>query len=471
MKYKNLTEKYAGNETEKVARNKYNEDYIDCLGRFKTEREWVKHIVEDARDYKYAGNELIDEQLYIPCSCHVNGLENKKGYMNNKDKGCILYSLGDPHVIGFNIIVAHIDSPRIDLKPNFLYEGGELAYGKTHTYGGIKNYQWTTIPLEIRGTIYKKDGTALNCRDLFNDITITISDIQAHLSYDQEKRTAKDIIADEEMNLILGSIYGNNEDKKESDRVKNGILNILKEKYNIEELDLLTSEIEIVPKTNPSYIGLDKGLIGGYGQDDRALAFAALRAEFDKKELGMGCRSTFIIFADKEEIGSIGNSGMLSTWWLNYFKELCKSLNRDYEYELSKSVCISADVNGAYDETWGSCFEKENACYINKGISVVKCTGDSGKYDSNDANAKTFNEIIRFMDSNDIGFQVSLMGRIGLGGGGTVSAYTAGYNIDTIDVGVPLLNMHSPYELTSTYDTYEVYKFYKLFLESFGKKG
>ena len=440
MEYKNIS------NIDKTKIQPFIDEYKTILGQCKTEQEWVEYIRVGSTDIK----NLKDDELY---------------FIKNNQHSCILFK---PKFINnelqpFNIIASHIDSPRIDIKPNPLYEDKDIALFKSHYYGGIKTYQWSCIPLEIRGIIYTLDNKKLDCKEIFKDNTFVISDLLPHLSDEQDKRTSNKTIKGEELNIIVGSI----QIKTEKDKVKSYILQLLKEK-GIEEEDISCSDIRFVPKFNPEYVGFDNGLIGGYGQDDRVCAYTSYKALIDTSNNN---RSIMCIFADKEEIGSIGISGMRSNWWLNYLQEIFennKLLHRDASFNefLRKCFCISADVDGAIDPTFSEPFEINNACYINRGITIEKDgASGSGKYFASECPGELANKLRILFKNNNINYQVVEMGNVDTGAGGTVAEFIADKGINVIDCGCPVLSMHSPYELTSIFDIYECYKAYKVFFE------
>lgn len=444
MEYKNIS-----NIDNKIKIQSFIDEYKIALSQCKTEQEWVNYIKIGSTNIK----NLKNNELY---------------FIKNNQHSCILFK---PKFINnelqpFNIIVSHIDSPRIDIKPNPLYEDKNIALFKSHYYGGIKTYQWACIPLEIRGNIYTLDNKKLDCKELFKDNTFVISDILPHLSEGQDKRTSNKTIKGEELNIIVGSI----QIKTEKDRIKSYILQLLKEK-GIEEEDITCSDIRFVPKFNPEYVGFDKGLIGSYGQDDRVCAFTSYKALIDSTN---NTNSLMCIFADKEEIGSIGISGMRSDWWIRYIQDIfdetekSKINKRFFNDFLRQCYCISADVDGAIDPTWSDSFEVNNACYINRGIIIEK-NGASGvgKYNTSEATGEFANKIRILFKENNINYQIAEMGNIDLGAGGTIAEFIADKGINVIDIGCPILSMHSPYELTSIFDIYECYSGYKVFFEKF----
>ena len=365
---------------------------------------------------------------------------------------------------GLNIIGAHADSPRLDLKPNPLYEDSEFAYFKTHYYGGIKKYQWTAIPLSIHGVIVKKDGSKIeiNIGENEEDPIFTITDLLPHLAQDQMEKKLKNGIDGEDLNLLIGSIPYQ-ADVPEA--VKLNILDILNKKYGITEIDFLSSEIEIVPAMKCRSLGFDESMIAGYGQDDKICVYTELTALVDMKEIPN--KTAVCIIADKEEIGSMGNTGMESKVFDMFISELLNKLGVNKANLLEKVFCnskmLSADVDAGLDPIYANVSEKNNASYLGRGIGINKYTGARGKSGASDANAEFVAEIRNIFENNNIKYQISELGRVDVGGGGTIAYILANKGIDVIDCGVPVLSMHSPYEVTSKFDLYEAYRGYKSF--------
>lgn len=363
---------------------------------------------------------------------------------------------------GFNIATAHTDAPRLDLKPRPLYEDGGMAYFKTHHYGGIKKYQWLNIPLELHGVIILADGTSrtIHIGDKPDDPQFIISDLLPHLSQNQNKKTIGEAILSEDLNLLLGSRpIGDEED---SDRIKLAIMKLLNEEYGIIEEDLISAELEIVPAGKARDIGFDRSLIAAYGHDDRVCAYAELAAMFDAKAPD---KNLLCIFADKEEIGSDGVSGMDSQVFDKFVGDMCDAENVNYHECLANSYCVSADVTAAFDPNYADVYDMKNAAYINKGVGLCKYTGSGGKYDSSDASAEVVGKLRKILNDEGVCWQMSEMGKNDIGGGGTVAKFMAVRNIDTIDAGVPVLGMHSPYEIVSKLDCYMTYRCMKAMFE------
>lgn len=451
-----------------------NQEYRSFLDNGKTERECIDTIVNTIEAEGYRELESLIE----------SGAKLQKGdkvYSVCMNKSIAMFQLGEkPLTEGMNILGAHIDSPRIDVKQNPLYEDSGLAYLDTHYYGGVKKYQWVAIPLALHGVVVKKDGTIveLNIGDNEDDPVFFVSDLLIHLAAEQMKKTAAQVIEGEALDLIVGSrpIRINADEKKEEETeedkkkakeaVKTGILNILKETYGIEEEDFLSAELEIVPAGKAREAGFDRSLILAYGQDDRVCAFTSMRAMLDVKDTE---RTMCCILVDKEEIGSVGATGMHSRFFENAVAELM-NLNGEYSELnlrrcLAHSCMLSSDVSAGYDPAYASCFEKKNAAYLGKGMVFNKFTGSRGKSGSNDANAEYMAHLRRIMDEKGILWQTAELGKVDVGGGGTIAYILAEYGMNVIDSGVAVLNMHAPWEATSKADVYETYRGYKAFVE------
>lgn len=464
MEAKDLKEKLFRNKNnawEKVEENEkkeifdFSKKYMDFLSNNKTERECVKTIKEKLEKNNFKN---IEE---------LNSIKSgDKIYYINREKSIYAAVIGeDSPEEGFNIIGAHIDSPRLDLKPNPIYEDAELALFKTHYYGGIKKYQWVNIPLSMHGVIIKNNIEKIDIKigEEENDPIFTIADLLPHLASKQEKKTLKDGIEAEELNILIGSIpYKGDIDEK----IKLNILNILYEKYGIKEQDFVSAEIEFTPAMKAKDLGFDRALVAGYGQDDRVCAYTSLEALLN---LNNPKRTSICILADKEEIGSMGNTGMCSQTFEYFIDELLdKTVGNKIGLRrkiFNKSRVLSADVTGAYNPNYPEIYEKNNESYLNHGISVIKYTGSASKGGASDANAEFVGYVRNLFEKNDIAYQVSEMGKIGVGGGGTIAYILADRGIDVLDCGVPVLSMHSPYEITSKFDIYNAYKAYKVFFE------
>lgn len=429
---------------------KYCEGYKEFLNTGKTERECVKEAV---RMLKEAGYRLFDRsETYVP---------GDKVYFVNREKAVIATTFGTkPLKEGLRINGAHIDAPRLDLKPNPLYEKEDIAYFKTHYYGGIRKYQWGTVPLAIHGVVAKKNGERIEIciGEKEDEPVFCITDLLPHLAAKQNERPLKDGLKGEELNVIMGSVPYEGEDIKEA--VKLTVLSLLNEKYGIREKDFFRAEFELVPATKARDIGLDRSLIGAYGQDDRVCAYTALTAEIDTKK---PVHTTVTILTDKEEIGSEGNTGLNSDYVLHYIEDLAEQEKVAVRDVLRASLCLSSDVNAAYDPTFADVFEKRNASYINKGCVLTKYTGARGKSSSNDASAETMAKVIGIMEDAGVYWQAGELGAVDIGGGGTIAKYVAHMDVDTVDLGVPILSMHAPFELSSKLDVYNTYKAFKAF--------
>ncbi len=424
---------------------KYAVGYKKFLDDSKTEREAVKAAITMAQ------NAGFSEFQY--------GREYKAGdkvYINNRGKTIAFAVIGkSPIEEGVNITAAHIDSPRLDLKPNPLYEDIELALFKTHYYGGIKKYQWTAVPLALHGVFALKDGTVkqVSIGEKDDEPKFVINDLLPHLAAEQSKRTLNEGIKGEELNVLVGSYPF--KDDKESELVKLNILRILYEKYRITEEDFLSAELEMVPAIKACDIGFDRSMIGGYGQDDRVCAYPALTAvlEVENPE-----KTAVAILADKEEVGSMGNTGLESDFLRYVIGDLAKMQNGDATISIRNSKCLSADVNAAVDPTFQSVAESRNASYLNYGVVITKYTGSRGKSGTSDASAEYMAYVRNMLDKAGIIWQTGELGKVDAGGGGTVAQYIANMGVDVVDLGVPVLSMHAPFETTSKFDVYMCYK-------------
>ena len=377
------------------------------------------------------------------------------------EKMLAMFRMGEePLSNGMNILGAHIDSPRIDVKQNPLYESEGMAYLDTHYYGGIKKYQWVTGPMALHGVVAKKDGSVeeISIGEKESDPVFVITDLLVHLAANQMSKKASEVIEGEKLDLLIGNSpldKAEGLDEEEKETIKANVLHILKENYGIEEEDFASAELEIVPAGKARDCGFDRSMILSYGQDDRVCAYTALMAEIAAKN---PVHTTVTVLADKEEIGSVGNTGLNSDFTLHYIEGLCKAGNVDVRKVLKHSLCLSADVNAAYDPTFASVFEEKNSCYLNKGVVLTKYTGARGKSGSNDASAETMAKVIQIMDEAGVYWQIGELGAVDVGGGGTVAMYLANRNIDTVDAGVPVLSMHAPFECIAKLDLYMAYK-------------
>lgn len=423
----------------------YCEGYKSFLNSAKTEREAVKAAVA-----------LAEKKGFKPFSRDNKYSAGDKVYFNNRGKTVAFAVIGKQDCErGFNITAAHIDSPRLDLKPNPVYEEIELALFKTHYYGGIKKYQWPTVPLALHGVFAKKDGTVTEVKigEDENDPKFVVNDLLPHLASEQCKRSLSDGIRGEELNVLIGSMPF--KDDEGSELVKLNILKILNEKYGVTEEDFLSAELEMVPAFKSCDIGFDRSMIGSYGQDDRVCAYPALTAvlEVESPE-----RTALAILTDKEEIGSEGNTGLNSDFLRYVIGDICHCFGKDATVALRNSKCLSADVNAATDPTFQDVMEKRNASFLNYGVVVTKYTGARGKSDTNDASAEYVAEIRSMLDNAKIKWQIGELGKVDFGGGGTVAKYIADMGVDVVDLGVPVLSMHAPFETTAKFDVFMCYK-------------
>ena len=430
---------------ERIALENYSKEYMQYLNYSRTEREAVTLAIELAEAEGFVEYKL--------------GMELKPGtkiYCNNRGKALMLAVMGEKCLCEGTVIAgAHVDAPRLDLKQKPLFETDELAYFKTHYYGGIKKYQWVTIPLELHGVVALRSGEVVDVvigRDS-EDPQFVITDLLPHLAKDQMSKTMADGITGEGLNIILGSVpYA----EEGSDRVKLAVMSILNDRYGIVEEDFLSAELTAVPAYNVREIGLDRSLIGGYGHDDRVCAFAELKAMFDIE--GIPSKTCVCILADKEEIGSMGVSGMQSEAFECFMADLCEQQGASLRRCFENSFCISADVNNAFDPNFPEVSEKRNEAKLNYGMGICKFTGARGKSGTSDASAEVVAHLRRIFADNNVVWQMCELGKVDQGGGGTIAQYMANRNIDTIDAGVPVLSMHAPFEVVSKFDCYMTYK-------------
>lgn len=459
MERKNMWKQYTAeqlNEVEEVSKR-----YKDCLDAGKTERECVSLAVSMAEEHGYRNLE----------ECIAENTELKAGdkvYVNQMGKALALFQIGQkPLEEGMNILGAHVDSPRIDIKQNPLYEDTDLAYLDTHYYGGIKKYQWVSIPLAIHGTVAKKDGTTVDIvvGEKEDDPVLVISDLLIHLAGEQMDKKASVVIEGEGLDVLVGSKPLSTEDKEEKELVKATILSFLKDNYGIEEEDFLSAELEIVPAGKARDCGFDRSMIMGYGHDDRICAFTSL---FAMLEVENPERTSCCLLVDKEEIGSVGATGMESKFFENAVAELVALTVGESSLKvrraLQNSYMLSSDVSAAYDPMFANAFEKKNTAYFGRGLCLNKYTGARGKSGSSDANAEYIAKIRKVFDDNEIGFQTAELGKVDFGGGGTITYIMADYGMNVIDSGMAVLSMHAPWEIASKADIYEGYKGYKAFL-------
>lgn len=436
----------------KEAISQYSEDYKGFLNAGRTERECVKETIRlaEAKGFK----EYTPDMELKPFD---------KIYFNNRDKNINLVVIGEKSLEkGVNIIASHIDSPRLDLKPNPLYEANGQALLKTHYYGGIRKYQWVTIPLELHGVVSLKGGKNVEVRiGEGEEPKLVITDLLPHLGQEQNKKPLGEAFTGEGLNILIGSEPIG--DEKDSDRVKYHILSLLNDKYGIVEEDFISAELEAIPAYLATDIGLDRSMIGAYGHDDRVCSYAGLKAilELEKPE-----KTAVLILADKEEVGSMGVTGMISQNFERMIEKLCKGQNVSVYECFENSFCLSCDVTAALDPNYMEVFEDRNSARLNHGIALCKYTGSRGKGGASDANAETVGKIRTWFDEENILWQMAEMGKVDAGGGGTVALDLANRNIETIDAGVPVLSMHSPFEIVSKLDCYMTYKGCKAVFES-----
>lgn len=419
----------------------YCQRYAAFMDACKTEREATAWAVAEA-----------EKRGYKPFTPGMDAKPGDKIYYNNRDKSIALAVIGkQPLSQGANICAAHVDSPRMDIKPNPLYEDSEIAYFKTHYYGGIKKYQWPTIPLAIHGVVYRKDGTmvTITIGEDDADPILMVSDLLPHLAADQMQKTLAKGIEGEQLNLILGTepIEGEG-----SDLVKLNIMKLLNEKYGLIEADFYSAELTIVPAGRCREVGLDRSLLGAYGHDDRVCAYAELEGLFAVENPE---KTAVCILADKEEIGSVGISGMQSHYFEHFMGTLCDAQNVKLEDCFANSFCLSADVSNAFDPNFPETCDKRNNSQLNYGIAICKYTGSRGKGGASDASAEAMGHVRSTLDNAGVIWQIATLGKVDQGGGGTVAAYMANRNIVTVDAGVPVLSMHAPLELVSKLDCYE----------------
>ena len=448
------------NEKEKEELEKLCADYMQFLSDCKTERECVKDIVQRAKLAGYKSLEEVMEQKKRLKS-------GDKVYAVCMQKAVALFCIGtEPMEKGLNILGAHIDSPRLDVKQNPLYEDGDMAYLDTHYYGGIKKYQWVTLPLAIHGVVVKKDGSSVQIHigEKEEDPVFCVSDLLIHLAGEQMEKKAGKVIEGENLDLLVGSIALESEEK---DAVKKGVLAILSKEYGMEEEDFISAELEIVPAGKARELGFDRSMILSYGQDDRVCAFTSLDAML---AVDAPKRTSCCLLVDKEEIGSVGATGMRSRFFENSLAEVM-ALTGEYQEltlrrALKNSKMLSSDVNAGFDPLYAASFDKKNASYCGSGMVISKYTGSRGKSGSNDANAEYLAQLRNIFDQNHAHYQTAELGKVDAGGGGTIAYIAALYGMNVIDCGVAVLSMHAPWEVTSKADVYEAQKCYVAFLQN-----
>ena len=464
MERRNAWKVYDQTELEKL--DKINETYKNCLDDGKTERECITLAVKKAEAAGYKNLKELQKE-------HVKLKAGDKVYAVCMDKSIVLFIIGqEPLENGMNILGAHIDSPRIDVKQNPLYENEELAYLDTHYYGGIKKYQWVTLPLAIHGVIAKKDGTIVpvSIGDEEEDPVFVITDLLVHLASKQLEKKGSVVVEGEKLDLLIGSRPLEQDpslDQEEKEAVRANVMELLKKYYDMEEEDFLSAELEIVPAGKARDCGLDRSMVLAYGQDDRVCAFTSLFAILDTPQV---TRTGSCILVDKEEIGSVGATGMHSRFFENVVAELVAMTDGESELQvrraLQNSRMLSSDVSAAYDPMYADVFEKRSSAFFGKGLVFNKFTGSRGKSGSNDANAEYLAKIRGVMDDADVSYQFAELGKVDAGGGGTIAYIMANYGMEVIDSGVAVLSMHAPWEVTSKADVYEAYKGYVAFLKN-----
>ena len=424
---------------------RFCEDYKAFIDTAKTEREAVELILEKA-----------EACGYLPYDRKVAYQPGDKVYLNNRGKAVILCAFGTlPLTEGVKIMASHIDNPRLDMKPNPLYEEAQLGYLKTHYYGGIKKYQWSAIPLALHGVVVKKNCETVKVI-LGEDETepvFCVTDLLPHLAREQAKRTLNEGLRGEELNVLIGCHPFR--DDKASEKVKLNLIRLLNEKYGIVEADFLSADLCAVPAFKARDLGLDRAMIGAYGHDDRVCAYTSLMAMLEQES--PRC-TTLAVFADKEETGSEGNTGLSSHFLQDFIKDIAFSQGLAGRTVMAASTCLSADVNAAFDPTFGDVYERRNTCYLNYGVVVTKYTGSGGKYGTSEATAEFMAKVRSMLDDGGVLWQTGELGKVDAGGGGTVAKYVADLNVDVVDVGVPVLSMHAPFEVVSKLDVYMTYR-------------
>ena len=457
MERKNAWKTY--NDSEKEQLQSLNADYIDFLSECKTERECISETVKRAKEKGYIS---LEEAI-------ANSKKLKQGdkvYAVCMNKTIALFNIGkEPLEKGMNILGAHVDSPRMDIKQNPLYENEGMAYLDTHYYGGIKKYQWVTLPLAIHGVIVKKDGITVNVNigEKPEDPVFCVTDLLIHLAANQMEKKAAKVVEGENLDILVGTIPLNDEEKEAT---KKGVLEILKEMYSMEEEDFMSAELEVVPAGRAREMGFDRSMIISYGQDDRVCAYTSLVAMLEMEKVD---KTSCCLLVDKEEIGSVGATGMQSRFFENTVAELLNLFDDYSEIKLKRCLAnsrmLSSDVNAAFDALYAEAFQKNSSSFMGKGVVFNKFTGRGGKSGSNDANAEYLAALRKIMDDNNVNYQMAELGKVDIGGGGTIAYIMALYGMEVIDSGVAVLSMHAPWEVTNKADVYEAYKCYKAFLK------
>ncbi len=455
--YKKMSafEKYGEDERENAF--EYAKDYIEFLNNSKTERDAVEYSVS-----------LLEKYDFKPYTLGMQVYHGDRFYVVNRNKSLIAFVIGSKGVSdGFRIMASHIDSPRLDLKQHPVFEESGISYFKTHYYGGLRKYQWTTIPLALHGVVCLKDGTSVNIRigDCEGDPVFCITDLLPHLGREQGEKKLKDAFSGEGLNAFMCASPLTSPDgtpEEVDDSVKLNLLAILNEMYGITEEDFVSAELCFVPAGKAVDVGLDRSVIGAYGHDDKVCAYPSLTAMIDNLE---GENSIICVLADKEETGSDGPTGMQGRLMVDIINSVAASFGDDGSAVRARSCCLSADVSSAYDPNYPEVFEKKNAALISHGVAISKYTGSGGKYSTNDSPAEYMGKIRTLLDKYNVLWQTAELGKIDAGGGGTVAKYISKFNIDTIDIGVPVLSMHAPFEMISKYDLYSAHKAFSAFCE------
>lgn len=448
----NFKSAWIGLDGKKV--DEFSKEYIEFMSKGKTERTFAEESVKLLEKYGYKPIENVDLKGEV------------KAYYLYRGKALAIYRIPKKFSGGFNIIASHIDSPRIDLKPKPIYEDSNMVLAKTHYYGGVKKYQWLNIPLAIVGVVVKNDGeiVKINVGNELSDPVFVMSDLLPHLDRNENKKISD--ITGEMLNLIIGSKPITFE--KMEGALKLNLLKLLHDKYGITEEDLVSSELEIVPAFEPREIGFDKSMIGAYGHDDKICAFASLKALLDSPKIS---RPTIILFFDKEEIGSYGSTGASHQFWMSQVKKILKARNVDVDVSfdeiIENTAVLSSDVNAAFDPTYKDVFEPNNSPYLGKGVVVTKYTGSRGKAGSSDADAEFVGRVRKVLNDNKVVWQTGELGKVDIGGGGTIALFFAEYGMHVLDVGPALLGMHSPFEIVSKSDLYQTYLAYLAFIKDY----
>lgn len=443
MNRKNGCRKISSEELKKA--DEFCEEYKNFLDHAKVEREAVSYALDAAK--------IAGFTEYDPSKTYKSG---DKVYVNNRGKAVMLAVIGKNGTHdGVRLGIAHIDSPRLDLKPNPLYESNDLALFKTHYYGGIKKYQWPTVPLALHGVVALKDGSVVDIQigEDDSDPCFCVTDLLPHLAVDQMSQVMTKAFNGEHLNVLVGSRPFNEDEESES--VKINVLNILFEKYGIKEEDFLSADLQMVPALKARDLGFDRSMIGAYGHDDKVCAYPALMAAIDTETPE---RTVITVLTDREEIGSDGNTGMKSTYLVDFIADLAEADGEKTRHVMRKTTCLSADVNAAFDPTYASAFEAANSCFINNGAVITKYTGSGGKYSTSDAGAEYMASVRKILDDAGVLWQTGELGKVDGGGGGTIAKFVANLNADVVDLGVPVLSMHAPMEVVSKIDVYMTYR-------------